>query len=84
MSASVYGIGVGPGDPELLTLKALRLIRRRRVIAYPAPESGDSFARSIVAPHLPAGQRRSPSACRSATASFPKAEIYDARGGRDR
>ncbi len=45
----LYGLGVGPGDPELLTLKALRLLREAAVIAYPAPEHGASFARSIVA-----------------------------------
>jgi precorrin-2/cobalt-factor-2 C20-methyltransferase len=45
----LYGLGVGPGDPELLTLKALRLLREVQVIAYPAPEHGDSFARAIVA-----------------------------------
>jgi len=52
MSGIVYGIGVGPGDPELLTLKALRLIRACPVLAYPALEAGDSLARSIVVPHL--------------------------------
>jgi len=52
MSGTVYGIGVGPGDPELLTLKALRLIRACPVLAYPALEAGDSLARSIVAPHM--------------------------------
>jgi len=48
-SGRLYGLGVGPGDPELLTLKALRLLRAVPVVAYPAPENGDSFARSIVA-----------------------------------
>jgi precorrin-2/cobalt-factor-2 C20-methyltransferase len=45
---TLYGLGVGPGDPELLTLKALRLLRSVPVVAYPAPEHGDSFARSVV------------------------------------
>jgi len=53
----LYGIGVGPGDPELLTLKALRLLRAAPVVAYPAPETGPSFARGIVAQWLDAGKR---------------------------
>lgn len=56
-SGRLYGIGVGPGDPELLTLKALRLLRAAAVVAYPAPEHGDSFARAIVAKWLDQGQR---------------------------
>jgi precorrin-2/cobalt-factor-2 C20-methyltransferase len=53
----LFGLGVGPGDPELLTLKALRLLREVPVIAYPAPEHGDSFARSIVASWIEGHQR---------------------------
>jgi precorrin-2/cobalt-factor-2 C20-methyltransferase len=53
----LYGLGVGPGDPELLTLKALRLLRAVPVVAYPAPEHGDSFARSIVAAWIEGHQR---------------------------
>jgi precorrin-2/cobalt-factor-2 C20-methyltransferase len=53
----LYGLGVGPGDPELLTLKALRLLRAVPVVAYPAPEEGDSFARSIVAAWIGGHQR---------------------------
>lgn len=53
----VYGLGVGPGDPELLTLKAVRLLREVPVIAYPAPEHGGSFARSIVAAWIEGHQR---------------------------
>ncbi len=63
MTGIVYGIGVGPGDPELLTLKAARLIRSRRLVAYPAPEEGPSFARQIAATHIPSGHGES---CRSA------------------
>jgi precorrin-2/cobalt-factor-2 C20-methyltransferase len=53
----LYGIGVGPGDPELVTIKALRLIRAAAVIAYPAPEEGPSFARGIVAGWVDGTQR---------------------------
>lgn len=53
----LYGLGVGPGDPELLTLKALRLLRQVPVIAYPAPEHGESFARSVVAGWIGLHQR---------------------------
>jgi precorrin-2/cobalt-factor-2 C20-methyltransferase len=49
LNGQLYGLGLGPGDPELVTLKALRLLRAAPVIAYPAPKGGDSFARSIVA-----------------------------------
>ena len=52
----LYGLGLGPGDPELVTLKALRLLRSVAVVAYPAPEEGDSFARAIAAEWLDRGQ----------------------------
>ncbi len=53
MTGTLFGIGLGPGDPELLTLKAHRLITGAKVIAYPALEQGDSFARSIVQDYIP-------------------------------
>jgi precorrin-2/cobalt-factor-2 C20-methyltransferase len=77
MSGTVYGLGVGPGDPELVTLKALRLLRAAAVVAYPAPETGDSFARQIVAPHLPGGQQEIAIRMPLGDGQFPKAEIYD-------
>jgi precorrin-2/cobalt-factor-2 C20-methyltransferase len=57
MAGTLYGLGLGPGDPELVTLKALRLLRAAAVIAYPAPKGGDSFARSIVADWIAPAQR---------------------------
>lgn len=53
MSGTFYGLGVGPGDPELITLKAWRLISQVPVIAYPAANGNDSLARSIAAPFIP-------------------------------
>ncbi|MBT7769794.1 MAG: precorrin-2 C(20)-methyltransferase, partial [Rhodospirillales bacterium] len=48
----LWGIGLGPGDPDLITLKALKILQAVDVVAYPAPLEGESFARSIAAPHL--------------------------------
>ena len=48
MKGTLYGIGVGPGDPELLTLKALRLIKEADVIALPGEEPKETVAYKIV------------------------------------
>ncbi len=48
----LYGLGIGPGDPELLTLKAYRILRSVPVIAYPTMENGKVLARAIVADFL--------------------------------
>ena len=53
MTGKAIGIGVGPGDPELMTLKGARILSQSTVVAYPAPEEGESLARRIAAPHLP-------------------------------
>lgn len=45
----LYGVGLGPGDPELITLKAARLIGTADVIAYPTLAGANSFARAIAA-----------------------------------
>ncbi|MEM6276030.1 MAG: SAM-dependent methyltransferase, partial [Pseudomonadota bacterium] len=44
----LYGVGLGPGDPELITLKAARLIKAAPVIAYPTLAGAESFARRIA------------------------------------
>lgn len=53
MNGTFYGLGVGPGDPELITLKAWRIISQAPVIAYPAANGNDSLARRIAAPFIP-------------------------------
>ena len=48
MTGHLYGVGVGPGDPELITLKAARLIKNADVIAYHSGTAGRSIARTIA------------------------------------
>jgi len=48
----LFGVGVGPGDPELMTVKARSTIQAADVIAYPGAEHGNSVARRIAAPYL--------------------------------
>ena len=48
-----YGVGVGPGDPELLTTKALRTLERCSVIAAPRTKSGEMLALDIVRQAMP-------------------------------
>ncbi|MET3926279.1 precorrin-2 C(20)-methyltransferase [Devosia sp. 2618] len=49
MSGKLIGVGTGPGDPELLTIKAVRAIERADVVAYFAKQGNSSNARRIVA-----------------------------------
>ena len=56
VSGRLYGIGVGPGDPELITLKAVRILGEVPVIAYPAPDRGHGAARAIAANFIPQGR----------------------------
>ena len=51
-NARFYIIGVGPGDPDLLTLKAVRMIGMADVIAYPTLSDGQSRARKTVAEYI--------------------------------
>lgn len=53
MAGRLYGIGVGPGDPELMTLKAARLIRESDVIAVPGRQPKESVAYRIAAGAVP-------------------------------
>ncbi|MDN5916197.1 MAG: precorrin-2 C(20)-methyltransferase [Pseudonocardia sp.] len=48
----MYGVGLGPGDPELTTIKAARLVRDADVVAYHSARHGRSIARRIAEPHL--------------------------------
>ena len=53
MKGIAYGVGVGPGDPEYMTLKAIRLIRENDVIAVPGKVAKDAVAYKIAAAVVP-------------------------------
>ncbi|MBV1922350.1 MAG: precorrin-2 C(20)-methyltransferase [Pseudomonadales bacterium] len=47
-NSTFYGVGVGPGDPELITLKAARIIKNADIVAYITNSKGDSVAKNIA------------------------------------
>ena len=60
MPGCVYGVGVGPGDPELMTLKAVRILKAADVIACPGKTPEESTAYKIAIRAVPeiAGKER--------------------------
>src|SRR6476660_3994974 len=52
----LWGVGLGPGDPELVTVKAARVIGAADVVAYHSARHGKSIARGIAEPYLRPGQ----------------------------
>ena len=77
MTGVLHGVGVGPGDPELMTLRAHRLIAAAEVVAYPAPDDGESFARSIAAGAIRRDAEEIPIVIPMRAARFPAQEVYD-------
>jgi len=60
MYGTLFGVGVGPGDPELMTFKAAKILQRDAAIAYAVDDQGQSFARQVAAAHLPASASELP------------------------
>ncbi len=60
MTGTLYGVGLGPGDPELVTVKAARLIAAGDVIAYHAARHGNSVALSIARGYMTDSQIEEP------------------------
>ena len=56
VTGTLYGVGLGPGDPELVTVKAARVIAEADVVAYHSARHGRSIARRIAEPYLRPGQ----------------------------
>ncbi|MDJ0894264.1 MAG: SAM-dependent methyltransferase, partial [Alphaproteobacteria bacterium] len=77
MTGTLYGLGIGPGDPELITLKALRILQACPVLAYPAPEGAASLVRQIAAPHLAGAQTEIVIETPMRPDRFPAQDVYD-------
>ena len=73
----LIGVGTGPGDPQLVTRRAWALVEAASVIAYPAPDSGTSFARSIVAEAIPEDAVEIPMIVPMRPGRAPAQSIYD-------
>ena len=76
-TGTFYGVGTGPGDPMLVTRRAWSLIQSAAVIAYPAPDSGESFARSIVAEAISDDAVEIPMVVPMRLGRAPAQSIYD-------
>lgn len=78
MPGKLYGLGLGPGDPELITMKAHRIMTSAPVIAYPAPDTGPSFARQIAERYLTPEQVEIPIVMPMRVERYPAQDVYDA------
>jgi precorrin-2/cobalt-factor-2 C20-methyltransferase len=77
MTGILYGVGVGPGAPDLMTLRAARLIETAVVIAYPTLAGAASFARSIAAGLIPVGATEIVMDVPMSTEREPAQKAYD-------
>lgn len=77
MNGTLFGVGLGPGDPDLITRRAARMVEGARVIAYPSLAGGKSFARSIAADLIPADVREIVMDVPMTTAREPAQAAYD-------
>ena len=82
MTGTLHGVGLGPGDPELITRRAARLIAAAPVIAYPSLAGGDSLARAIAADLIPEAAEEIAIAVPMTTARGPAQAAYDAGAAR--
>jgi len=73
----IWGLGIGPGDPELITLKALKILQAVDVVAYPALVDGESLVRSIAAPHMSGNQEEIVISTPMVVERHPAQDVYD-------
>lgn len=73
----LFGVGVGPGDPELMTLKARRLVEAAAVVAYPTARHGRSVSRRVAAQYLREDQIEVPLTFPVTTEEAESPEAYE-------
>jgi precorrin-2/cobalt-factor-2 C20-methyltransferase len=76
-TGTLYLVGVGPGDPELLTLRAVRVLRSVHVVAYPSTGDGAAFARDIAKTYILPGAILLPVTIPMTVERGPAQEAYD-------
>ncbi len=77
VKGTLFGIGLGPGAADLMTLRAERLIRTCQVLAYPKPDTGPSFARSIASTVIPEDIVEIPITIPMRPELYPATHAYD-------
>jgi precorrin-2/cobalt-factor-2 C20-methyltransferase len=78
VSGRCYGVGVGPGDPELMTIKAMRILRSSPVVAYFSAAGRNSNARHVVSEFLTDAQEELHLIYPVTTEDLPKGQDYEA------
>ena len=73
----LIGLGVGPGDPELITVKALRLLRESPVVAYFVAKGKKGNAFGIIETHLQEAQNLLPLVYPVTTEALPAPLSYE-------
>ncbi|MEO7223120.1 MAG: precorrin-2 C(20)-methyltransferase [Devosia sp.] len=76
-TGTLHLVGVGPGDPELLTLRAVRILRSVHVVAYPSTGDGAAFARDIAKSYILPGAILLPVTIPMTVDRGPAQEAYD-------
>jgi len=77
MNGLLYGVGLGPGSADLITIRASRLISTCQVLAYPKPDNCESFARSIAKDIIPPDITEIPIEIPMQEGLFPAHSVYD-------
>ena len=80
-AGKLYGVGVGPGDPDLLTKRAIDVLAQVAVVSFPKTQSGRSMAFDIAKMYIPNGVDLLPYELPMRPERAPAQRAYDAAAG---